>query len=213
MRTLLGLPEATGGFGLQMLIMCSSNAGKVFNSLHESFPGKVGWLLSPGYWKVSRGWPFALDNGAYAAWVKKEAFDELAFYKHVEKGSALARFVVVPDVVANREATLESWERHFPRLKGLPLAFAVQDGMNPKDVPKESSVVFIGGTTQWKWLTARQWCQNFPRVHIARVNTRRQLLFAATVGAESTDGTGWFRGDQKQLYGLYRFLIGGLTKL
>jgi len=54
--------------------------------------------------------------------------------------------------------------------------------------------------------TLRQWTAAFPRVHVGRVNTERLLWIAHYAGAESCDGTGWFRGDQQQLAGLLRYL-------
>ena len=76
---------------------------------------------------------------------------------------------------------------------GCPLAFAAQDGMTPADVPNNADVVFIGGTTSWKWRNLLSWTVAFPRVHVGRVNSRRLLEQAETAGAESCDGTGWFR--------------------
>lgn len=42
--------------------------------------------------------------------------------------------------------------------------------------------------------------------HIERINTYRWHRVCADAGAESVDGTGWFRGDKEQLEGLRRFL-------
>lgn len=38
-------------------------------------------------------------------------------------------------------------------------------------------------------------------VHVGEVNTYRFALDGTHAGAESCDGTGWFRGDQAQLQG------------
>lgn len=204
-----GVPSVskTGGSSYLMLVMCSNDASKVYMEMALVNSGKLGWLLSPQSWKNPPQWmPYALDNGAFGCWKNRSQFDEAAFYRHVERGAGRARWIVVPDVVADRDETLRAWDRHAPRLDGLPLAFAVQDGMTPGDVPGEASVIFVGGTTAWKWKTVRLWCAHFERVHVARVNTRRQLLFAQLWGAESSDGTGWFRGNKNQLSGLIRFL-------
>jgi hypothetical protein len=61
------------------------------------------------------------------------------------------------------------------------------------DVPYNADIVFIGGSTSWKWRTLRTWTGAFPRVHVGRVNSRRLLEMAENCGAESCDGTGWFR--------------------
>lgn len=116
--------------------------------------------------------------------------------------------MIVPDAVGDKEKTLEMWHKHSPALRamGVPLAFAAQDGMTPEDVPADAAIVFIGGTTSWKWRNLRSWTATFPRVHVGRVNTYRLLWMAHKAGAESCDGTGWFRGDKKQLAGLLRYL-------
>jgi hypothetical protein len=104
-------------------------------------------------------------------------------------------WALVPDVVADKTGTLEAWEKYSPEIlsRGWPMGFAVQDGMVASDVPENASVVFVGGTTQWKWSTVAYWCQRFPRVHIGRVNGIRRLWIAQRLGAESCDGTGYFR--------------------
>ncbi len=89
---------------------------------------------------------------------------------------------------------------------GWPLAFAVQDGMTVEDVPGDADVIFVGGSTEWKWRTVAMWCAAFQRVHVGRVNTYRRLWECHDAGAESIDGTGWTRGDQRQYRGLLAYL-------
>ena len=117
-------------------------------------------------------------------------------------------WIAVPDVVANREETIKSWWRHYEKVATFcpRLAFVVQDGMVAADVPENATVIFVGGTTEWKWKSLRTWTENFPRVHVGRVNTDRLLWQAHDCGAESCDGTGWFRGDQVQFAGLLSYL-------
>jgi hypothetical protein len=117
-------------------------------------------------------------------------------------------WVVVPDWVADRDETLRLWDKHAPALinYGMSLAFVAQDGMTVDDVPKEADVLFIGGSTEWKWRHLEMWTSHFKRVHVGRVNTYRLLWLAHEAGAESCDGTGWFRGDRKQLAGLVNYL-------
>jgi len=78
--------------------------------------------------------------------------------------------------------------------------------MIPGDVPENAEVIFVGGSTEWKWKTMPIWCREFERVHAARVNTYRLLWMAHDCGAESCDGTGFTRGDQKQWNGLVEYL-------
>lgn len=196
-----------------MLVMPSNNSGFTCGYIAGQNPGRIGWLLSTDSWRQNPSplIPWALDNGAYPAWEQKRPWNEAAFYERLE---AMRYFhprplwVVVPDVVTDRIATLASWQEHAPRVAalGYRLAFAAQDGMTARDVPSEAEMVFVGGTTDWKWRNLREWTDNFPRVHVARVNTERMLWMAHKAGAESCDGTGWFRGDQEQLAGLVRYL-------
>jgi hypothetical protein len=97
---------------------------------------------------------------------------------------------------------------------GWPLAFAVQDGMTPSDVPGNAEVVFVGGTTKWKWDTAEMWAKSFPRVHVGRVNEVRRLWQCADLGIEPVDGTGWFRDseDGRRIPQLVGFLEGRRIK-
>ena len=89
---------------------------------------------------------------------------------------------------------------------GFKLAMAVQDGMTPDDVPSNCDVIFVGGTDAWKMPSLPMWTANFPRVHVGRINGYRGLWQCHEAGAESCDGTGYFRGDKKQLAGLIRYL-------
>ncbi len=165
--------------------------------------GNLAHLLGPA--RVEKPYPhlpYALDNGAFGAWANNRPWDREAFITHVERYAFLQlrpQWVVVPDVVADRELTLARWAHWAPILANdyhLPLAIAVQDGMTPEDVetlaPK-ADIVFVGGSTEWKWSTYKDWARKFPRVHVGRVNTESQLERCAEAGVESCDGTGWFR--------------------
>jgi hypothetical protein len=194
-----------------MIVMPSNNSSMHLGWLAGRYPGRIGWLLSPDGWRTPHRWmPYALDNGAFPAWTNNKPWDEAAFVEMLNTASvsAVPRWVVVPDVVTNREATIERWHEWAPRLRafGWPLAFAVQDGMTQSDVPADADVIFVGGTTEWKWATIWTWCKRNARVHVGRVNGYRGLWHCHDAGAESCDGTGWFRGDQEQLAGLERYL-------
>lgn len=189
-----------------MMVMPGNDASMRLGYLAGKYPGKIGWIMSPDHWKEPRDYiPYGLDNGCWNKW------DEPAFYAHCERTVPLKhkpRWIAVPDVVADREATLRSWFLHSPQVAryGCPLAFVVQDGMTPADIPPNADVVFVGGSTAWKWATLETWCKAHPRVHVGRVNGERPLWLCHKAGAESCDGTGWFRGDKKQLAGLLRYL-------
>ena len=119
-------------------------------------------------------------------------------------------WAIVPDVVANAEKTFRWWNvwSHIVKFDyGMTTALAVQDGMTPDHVWKlqvQPDVIFIGGTTEWKWATLRMWTKHFPRVHVGRVNTEQLLWKAHKAGAESTDGSGWYH--RKQFDQLVRYL-------
>jgi hypothetical protein len=193
-----------------MMVMPANNAGVILRHIAKSWPGRIGWILSPDGWR--RPWlPYAIDNGAFPIWSKGGTWEEARFYGLLRKVSEHGRkplWTAVPDVVANREGTIQSWHRHWRRVAafGTKLAFVVQDGMVPEDVPSNADVIFVGGTTKWKWRNLKMWTGAFPRVHVGRVNWERLLWMAHDAGAESCDGTGWFRGNSQQLAGLLRYL-------
>ena len=186
-----------------MMVMPGNDRGAWWGWLAGRFPGRIGSLVSPGWWKSPVSFaPYACDNGAFVG------FDAEKFVGMLAKARRHRPplWVVVPDSVGNRDETLRLWGEWRPQLTGWTLAIAVQDGMTAADVSAEASVVFVGGTTAWKWRSVRGWCADFPRVHVGRVNTERHLWMAHEAGAESCDGTGWMRNVTKELPGLIRYL-------
>lgn len=198
-----------------MIVMPSNNTCWLVHYWAGRY-GNLGHLLGPV--RVEKPYPhipYALDNGAFGAWDKSRTWDPDAFTKHVTRYAfrqLRPNWVVVPDVVADRAATLMSWDRWAPVLRHefmLPLALAVQDGMTISDVlclSEQPDVIFVGGTTNWKWRTFGQWAKDFPRVHVGRVNGAKGLDLCKDAGVESCDGTGWFRGRPDQIKALGRFL-------
>ena len=193
--------------------MPTNNSGIQIGYLAGKYQGLIGWLLSPDGWRKPPSWmPYALDNGAYGAWANKRQWNAEAFRAHIEKSKTSHKplWVVVPDVVTDMDATMILWHEWSPQLRDMipnvPLAFAVQDGMTPYHVPKDADVIFVGGSTEWKWRNLYSWTDNFPRVHVGRVNSERMLWMAHDAGAESCDGTGWMRGGEERLDDLVRYL-------
>lgn len=180
------------------MVMCASTSCRAFLDLCHKHPGKVGTLIGPSSWRYPQC-EYALDNDAFLAWKNSTVWNESAWRTMLVKAGATHRvplWVLVPDVVANRQATLENWRRYVDTVhaQGWQAAFAVQDGMTPEDVPSLANVVFIGGTTQWKWRTLPMWASSFPRVHLGRCGTSRwKLERLESLGVESCDGSGWFR--------------------
>lgn len=186
------------------MVMPSNHSSALVHFLAGRHPGRIGWLVGPSALpktKLREWMPFACDNDAFSAWTKKESWDFEAWVSMLEKlrySRFEPKWILVPDVVADREATLEAWKKYSPKAAefGWPLAFALQDGMSPEDVPSDAALVFVGGTTDWKWKSLPIWCDHFPRVHVGRVNEIRRLRTCERLGVESCDGTGWFRdGD------------------
>jgi len=193
-------------------VMLANNTGIRTGYLAGRFPGKIGHLHSPRKNRTPPGpfgfMPYALDNGAFGAgedWSESDWFGLLEWAKLSGQRPA---WTLVPDVVGDRIRTLRKWDiyRHVAARYGWPLAFAVQDGMTTEDVPNDAEVIFVGGSTEWKWRTVAMWCKAFQRVHVGRVNTYRRLWECHDAGAESIDGTGWMRGDQRQYCGLLAYL-------
>lgn len=199
-----------------MLICGQSN--RIWHYWAGAYPGSVGILVGPSYFKkvpVDKWMPFALDNDAFKAWRDGTPWDLDAWrtmLRWFRMTGQKPLWAAVPDVVANREATIENWKQYSGEVLALgwPIAFCVQDGMTPDDVPKNADVVFVGGSDRWKFPNLEMWTNNFPRVHCARVNAPEMFEACERLGCESIDGTGWFRDPSRQdkIPALQRFIEG-----
>ncbi len=201
-----------------MIVMPANNTNA--HKLEAEHPGRMGLLMSPGGCRSPRALPYVIDNGMYSAFVKsgyetcmlaqRKHWDHDNWRKAIEWSLSLdnrPQWAVVPDVVGNASDTRAQFDLWLPAFteRGLQPAIAVQDGMTPDDVP-DGVVCFLGGTTEWKWSHLELFCRDCPHVHVGRVNQYRRLWQCHEAGAESVDGTGFFRGDQKQLRGLLAYL-------
>lgn len=201
--------------------MPANHSSPRIHYLAGKHPNRIGWLVGPSARTKTklRPWiPYALDNDAFSAWTKGTEWNVeewRALLQWARFSGQSPRWCIVPDVVADKTETLEKWTRYAPEAAnyGWPLAFAVQDGMTPDDVPEDADVIFVGGTTEWKWRSLPTWCKNFRRVHVGRVNEIRRLYTCEEYGVESCDGTGWIRdpGDPRKLDALADWLSGELT--
>lgn len=187
-----------------MMLMCGQS-NPVWHYWAGIYPGRVGVLVGPSYWrklKMRKWMPYALDNDAYIAFSQKKEWSAPA-WREMLQWAMMTGFkpiwCLVPDVVANRQATLDNWKIYALEASkyGWSLAFAVQDGMTPKDVPNEADVVFVGGTDAFKFRSLPIWVEHFQRVHVGRVNSIRDLEICDRLGAESVDGSGWFRDTSR----------------
>lgn len=193
--------------------MVANRTGIEVGILAERYPGRVGHMYSPtaqrGPWRELR---YALDNDAWGAFKNRRLRDagaHRALLTWSLMSGIMPVFALVPDVVADRDATLREWDLHAPKMAamGFRLGFAAQDGMTFDDVPTDDCVVFLGGGTAWKDAAIAPWCARFPgRVHVGRVNGMPRLLAAWRAGAVSVDGTGWFHNKTGQAGDLRKFL-------
>lgn len=151
-----------------------------------------------GSWNT-RGMPYALDNGAWTDYRTGRDFDSDRFQTLVDALGWTADFVVAPDIVAGGLNSLRlslCWLA--PLLVRTKLVLVpVQDGMGPQDLvnvvmPKRVGI-FLGGSTEWKLATMRQWGEFCAArgvyYHVGRVNTLKRIRLAHFAGADSIDGS------------------------
>lgn len=205
----------------KMMLICGQT-NRIWHYWAGRHPGSVGVLISPSYFSrvpIDKWMPFALDNDAFTCWRDGKPWDLSAWRRMIQQVRLSAQspiWVAIPDVVANREATLANWPVFHPFIKriGWKSAFCVQDGMTPDDVPHGADVIFVGGSDGWKFPNLRIWTENFPRVHCARVNAPEMFEACERLGCESIDGTGWFRDPSRddKLPAVERFISGHRNK-
>lgn len=171
---------------------------------------RIGLMCQPGSNAPRAGWVWAADNGCFnARWDHDRWADWLA-RPHPRAGCL---FAVVPDVVADHEATLERFGKHVETVRSLryPIAFVGQDGATEAGVPwDEFDCLFIGGSTDWKLGEAARRLAVIGRdrgkwVHVGRVNSRRRFATWAPY-ADSCDGTFLAFGPQRNAPRLNRWI-------
>jgi len=111
---------------------------------------EIGLMCQPASNPPKAGWVWAADNGAFNA--KWDADKWLRWLQKPHPRSGCL-FAVVPDVVADADATRHRWDQWAPTVAALnyPLAYVAQDGVTPEEVPwDELDCLFIGGSTEWK---------------------------------------------------------------
>jgi hypothetical protein len=161
----------------------------------------AGWRLLVSARGVLRteGFPYALDNGAWTAHQRGEAFDVPAFERAVDLLGEGADWTVLPDIVGAGHRSLAYSLAWLPRLSTLPgrLLIAVQDGLVPADVRpylSERVGIAVGGSTEWKIQTVHAWGELAREsgcwLHVLRVNSIRRLNLCRDAQADSFDGSG-----------------------
>lgn len=147
---------------------------------------------------------YALDNGAYLCHTKQQPFDHDAFEQYLDQYAAFADWVVLPDVVCDKEQTLALADRYIEKIQakhqGIKMLIVWQDNMSKADLLRfvsDGVGVFIGGSTEGK-LQNMKWiadmCKEFGVwCHVGRVNTLQRLNHVLKCGANSFDGSGIVR--------------------
>lgn len=179
----------------------------------------MGFMLSPGAGvrlDLVMGMPHALDNGCYS---QGERFNLDAFYGwlgEMEPARDTCLFAVAPDVIGDAAATCA---RSLPTLaelrrRGWRAAYVAQDGETVTSAPWGTfDALFVGGVNCpacvlrmslrgmpavtgcrcFKWHGVRPLVTEAKRrglwVHVGRVNSGKNVIRAARMGADSTDGT------------------------
>jgi len=162
-------------------------------------------LLTPESWRPStvkylrhHGFRYAIDNGAWSAYQKKEEWDQELFEKLLKKMGRDADWVALPDVVCGGISSLRRSIAWVPFVLGRTTRalIPVQDGMVDEDVqallgPRIG--IFVGGSTEWKLRSIPRWAAlGIKRrcwVHVARVNTKKRINLCSSVFVDSFDGT------------------------
>lgn len=139
--------------------------------------------------------PWAADNGGFKGFKQRQFFKMLD--KLAQRPGCL--FVTAPDIVGSHirtQALFKEWEPLIHSLN-LPVAFVLQDGAWIDDVPWQScEAVFVGGSTDFKLshqarLIVETAKSRGKHVHMGRVNTRTRIRYAASIGCDSFDGSGF----------------------
>lgn len=200
------------------MMLISGQSNRIWHYWSGRYPGSVGVLIGPSYGKkvpVDKWMPFVLDNDAFTCWRDNHPWDVEAWRKMIQwirMTRLKPMWAAIPDVVANRNATIANWMKYSEEIKNLgwPMAFCVQAGMTPTDVPADADVVFVGGSDGWKFPNLPMWTEHFPRVHCARVHSPEMFEACERIGCESIDGTGWFRDPSRadKVPALERFIEG-----
>lgn len=160
-----------------------------------------GWRLLVSAAGVHRteGFPYALDNGAWTAFMQKKPIDLDLFVEVLTKLGADADWVALPDVVMGGQASFDLSLEWLPRvLAASPRALLpVQPGFTIEqvgDVLGPDVGVFVGGDTKWKLDTMATWSELAASkgawCHVGRVNTARRIHACVDVGVDSFDGSG-----------------------
>jgi hypothetical protein len=179
-----------------MLLLLTKAEGTLMRYPHPN----LGRLVQPRHYDnmsqtIANGRKWAADNDCF------QQLDPDAYRRMIRTLPQGGLFVTVPDVVGNHEQTRQLWDAWAPQVVsyGHRPAFVLQDGCTRwEQVPDDAAAVFVGGTTGYKLSgdaarlvdvanRRRLW------THMGRVNTRRRIRYAKSIGCRSVDGTSFAR--------------------
>jgi hypothetical protein len=166
-------------------------SGCIVKERHE----RLGFMITPDMGnRIPDDAMIAADNACFN---NPEAYSNERYERLLHKmprGRTL--FATAPDVLGSHSATVERSGPMLRRIRflGLPSAFVAQDGWEEETTPwDELDVLFIGGTTGFKFRGGREACyaakRKKKRCHMGRVNSFERLRAAAAIGCDSADGT------------------------
>lgn len=152
------------------------------------------------------------DNAAFA-----DKWNEKGWWGHLVKNADdLSRcvFAALPDVVGDWDRSLERSAPWFSRVRelGYPTAMVLQDGYREGTFPwDEVDALFVGGSTEFKLGPAAAEAvaeakMRGKHVHMGRVNTRKRLRYAASIGCDTADGTLLIYGPDFHLEKMLRWV-------
>lgn len=168
----------------------------------EDYARYGGLLISPtrpavGLWSLAP--VFAADNDCFS----QKGFSPVKFIRLLKTISGVPNclFVNAPDVVCDARATLERFEEWQPIISdhGLPVGFVLQNGITAEMIPWERiDALFIGGDTRFKFTPLVQQLVKMGKergkwIHNGRVNSGRRIIYSASIGCDSFDGTGFLK--------------------
>jgi hypothetical protein len=158
--------------------------------------GDLGYIDTPHQNNIRpTGVTWCADNGCFSS--RFEEGHWWSFLKRHAGDAGTCAFATAPDVVGDAAATLTRSGPWLQRIRalGYPVALVGQDGLEDLVVPwGDFDAFFIGGSTEWKLgpeaaQLAGEARERGKWVHMGRVNSRKRMRYAESIGCHSADGT------------------------
>jgi hypothetical protein len=186
-----------------ILMVTTAHPTMFHHGLNGALHPNLGRLIQPRHTSsidktAECGIAWAADNDCFQG---LNADKYLAMLDKIE-GLQGAKFVTVPDVVADADTTMKLFDKWQPIVAsyGLPPALVLQDGCEKHETPWDLiDALFIGGSTEFKLGPvaaeyAREAADRGKWVHWGRVNTRKRFDYIMSTGAaHSFDGSKFAR--------------------